>query len=502
VHLYTAAREHVQGPGALIRMPIPIIFRSPPVKGGEHGGHTLRGRYTGRGLRSWAFCCVLALLGLNGQVYGAATEQGAAPADFAVQVPLGLTGDGPWYRLELPLALQLSARRADTQDLRIFDASSAPQAFAVFHDAPTPPALRHEHAVHAFALFDALDANGSVPKVKVHLGPAGEIIGVTPASQLEAIPHVRRGWLIDTSAVQGPLTGLNLHWRGDDGFQRFSIEASDDLQHWHPWGEGQVARLSLANERVEQREVTLPGHAGRYLRLLWQTPRLAPLLDTVQVISSQARELAPMLNWSAPLTASLVQPGEYVWRLPTRLAVEALKLDVLARDSLAVVSVSGRAEANEPWKRLASGLIYRLSQGGSESVEDELTLTGEPIREVRIVVDGRGASLGSAPTLRVAVAPSQVVFLARGTAPFTLAIGNAAVQATGLPLSLLMAGDPQPLKAMDIARLAGTPMIDSGDQLLPAPATDWKRVAWLSALLMALAALALLARGWAKARQA
>lgn len=34
-------------------------------------------------------------------------------ADFSVQVPLGLSGDGPWYRLQLPLTLQLSTRRSD-----------------------------------------------------------------------------------------------------------------------------------------------------------------------------------------------------------------------------------------------------------------------------------------------------------------------------------------------------------------------------------------------------
>ena len=28
------------------------------------------------------------------------------PADFTTQVPLSISGSGPWYRLELPLAVQ------------------------------------------------------------------------------------------------------------------------------------------------------------------------------------------------------------------------------------------------------------------------------------------------------------------------------------------------------------------------------------------------------------
>ena len=35
------------------------------------------------------------------------------PADFTTQVPLAVSGNGPWYRLELPLSVQLSARQAD-----------------------------------------------------------------------------------------------------------------------------------------------------------------------------------------------------------------------------------------------------------------------------------------------------------------------------------------------------------------------------------------------------
>jgi hypothetical protein len=86
-------------------------------------------------------------------------------------------------------------------------------------------------------------------------------------SQLEAGEEALRGWLLDASAIKAPLQQLILDWTSErDGFQRFSIEASDDLQHWQSWGEGQVARLTFADERVEQHEVGLPGQSARYLR--------------------------------------------------------------------------------------------------------------------------------------------------------------------------------------------------------------------------------------------
>ena len=53
------------------------------------------------------------------------------PADFTTQVPLSVTGEGPWYRLELPLSVQLNARQADLSDVRVFNAVGDVQAYAL-----------------------------------------------------------------------------------------------------------------------------------------------------------------------------------------------------------------------------------------------------------------------------------------------------------------------------------------------------------------------------------
>lgn len=44
--------------------------------------------------------------------------------------------------------------------------------------------------------------------------------------------------MLDASAIKAPLQQLRsgLEPRAE-GFQRFSIEASDDLQHWASWGD-------------------------------------------------------------------------------------------------------------------------------------------------------------------------------------------------------------------------------------------------------------------------
>ncbi|WP_425500205.1 DUF3999 family protein [Pseudomonas akapageensis] len=53
------------------------------------------------------------------------------PGDFARQVPLSLSGEGPWYRIELPAALQLSAVQPNLVDLRVFNAEGEIQPYAM-----------------------------------------------------------------------------------------------------------------------------------------------------------------------------------------------------------------------------------------------------------------------------------------------------------------------------------------------------------------------------------
>ncbi len=448
----------------------------------------------GHMIKTW--CGVLGLLTAMAAV---AQEQ---PGDFANQVPLSVSGQGPWYRLDLPLALQLGARQADLGDVRVFNAAGEPQAYALVHQGARHQQSEHQASVKWFPLYDDAESAPGTPKVRVQTGPSGSLIEVQPEEELEAGEEVLRGWLLDTSAIKEPLTQLSLDWSSErEGFQRFGIEASDDLQHWRPWGEGQVARLSFADERIEQHEVSLPGLPARYLRLLWQVPQSAPVLSQVLVQSSATEHVPTPLVWSEPIKGSSLKANEYTWMLPAALAVERVQIGLDQPNSLAPVDLLGRYDPNGSWEPLESGLLYRLTQNGQDAVQSELPLRGETLRQLKLQVDDRGGGLGAeAPLLRVAVRPVQLVFLARGAGPYRLAIGNAAVQGAQLPIGTLMPGaDEQRLASLGIAEPAITPVIVAPPPAATvAPASDWKRISlWL---VLVIGVLALAAMAWSLTR--
>lgn len=418
-----------------------------------------------------------------------------ARADYATQVPLALEGEGPWYRLELPLALQMAARHADLRDLRVLNAEGEELAYALTLGSAQSEEKRQEAVVKWFPLRGTADTQ-AVPAIRVQRSTSGTLVEVAP-EQAGQGEQILRGWLLDASTFDQPLHRLQLDWSAEqEGFQRFSIEASDDLQHWQRWADGQIARLSFDGERVEQREVALPGAKARYLRLLWQAPQQAPALLAVRVVSIENQAAAPSLAWSAPLRPTSSKAGEYSWELPLSLPLQKIRVELPAGNVLAPVSLASRGTGKLDWRPLTSGLLYRLPQDGKEVLQDEIELWGTPVQQLRMRVDARGGGLGSeGPAIRVAVRATQVVFLARGSAPYRLALGDASARSAALPLGTLIPGY-EPRRLADLGRATAPETVPAAVRQAAAAAqssADWKRLGLWGVLLAGVALLGAMA---------
>ena len=95
----------------------------------------------------------------------------------------------------------------------------------------------------------------------------------------------------------------------------------------------------------------------------------------------------------------------------------------------------------------------------------------------------------------MAVRATQLVFLARGEPPFSLALGNASVKAASLPLSTLIPDySPERLKALGQATLVGEIAVKPpAIAALPEAGTDWKKLGLWAVLLLGVAALGAMA---------
>ncbi|SHL19893.1 DUF3999 domain-containing protein [Phytopseudomonas punonensis] len=446
----------------------------------------------------------LIMLGVS--LAAAAAEVGERPGDYAVTVPLTLSGEGPWYRLQLPMEAHLAARHADFRDLRVFNGDGERLAFSLVHGAQRSAESQQQADLRLFPLRGPAGRRDSVPTVRVQRGADGSIIELSALGEPSATADVLRGWLLDASATDFPLQRLHLQWRAEsEGFQRFSIEASDDLDHWQPLGEGQIAQLSFNDERIDKSEVELPPTRARYLRLLWLAPEQAVSLSAASVSGSRSTAEPASLIWSAALQGQADEQG-ITWTLPLALPLERVRIEIEHANSLAPVLLQGRRDSAAPWTPLANSVLYRLPVDGHEVVQDQIELPQLPVSQLRLQIDSRGGGLGqSEPRLSVAMRATELLFLARGNPPYQLALGLTDAQAGSLPVTTLVPGfDSQRLEGMGKAVISGAiPEVEVAPAVVPAKAgVDWKRIGLWAVLLLGVGALALMAvsllRGAAK----
>jgi len=443
----------------------------------------------------------IAIAGMAGALLaGAAIDAGAAEGlqNFSCRTKIETDGKGAWFQADIPITVRWQAKHFDLRDLRVFNADGEPLPFALTASSARLVQDRRETLARIFPLYATsiesepdLTLDGGL---RVRRDARGNVeIETLPGTRMPS-PHkvnkVLRGWLIDASAADFPPKRLKLDWAASEqeGFFRFSIEASDDLEHWSYWGEGQLVRLLFDGQSISQREINLPGGKAHYLRLLWEKPQAAPNVSGANLSGEVTHAENARLVWSPPFAGDAV-PGEereYIWSFPLSFTPQRVRVVMEEDNVLAPVVFYGRdipaiaakpASSGEsfgedgpaarglrlrdvlrnaryrpherikhsppetPWQTLANGVLYRLPANQGVQVENELELPAFPINQLRLRIDRRGSGLGpGAPRIELAFRNMELTFLPRGNAPYWLTVGNADVEAADLPLTTLIPG--------------------------------------------------------------
>ncbi len=409
------------------------------------------------------------------------------PQDFEAHFRLETQDGGPWYRMRVPMETVLASHYADLRDIRVFNAAGQTLAYSLTRETGERNVAEQEMSVRFYPLYTS--AKKDDPPMEIQFRKDGSILELRRHAVPEGVTEQRQAWLIDVSQTTLPLTRLKIDWPDDaEGFQRFRIEASDDLSAWRSWGNGQVARFRFDDESIVQDTVRLPNAPARYLRLTWLEPKQAPMLHGAVVTTKPPVETAgPSLIWSDPIQATLLEDGTPVWELPRALPIQRLRIDLDEPNTLVPVIVqscttetalsprerrrlffsSQRKRSRQTYtycSTRSSGVLYRLASEGEERLQNELALNGNPVENLRLKIDPRGGGLKTQGlTMRFALQATELIFLARGSQPFVLTTGREAIGPATLPLSTLLTGNE--------AQAFGAVRAVSGDFRFAAPDT-------------------------------
>jgi hypothetical protein len=404
----------------------------------------------------------------------AAAAHGAAQAQ-PLSAAIELSGEGPYYRLALPLAIHGLTAQGDLRDVRVVNAAGHAVPRAWLRDEAVASRVSMQDApIFALPRRESAADDAAVLTVR----PDGSLAfsaRTPPPADADAAQ-----WIIDASRVQGSLLQARFALVPEArGVFAFKLEASDDLRQWRRvGGEEQLARLTQGGQTIERLAVDLGHLRARFLRLTWADARYAAPLSAVGIDSIEEFEPVAPLEWLPPIPPGRCAADQCDYPLPRGVPVQSLRIDLPDLNTLAQVSVSGLRDeshaAAQPMpvplnplyalrhRRQASAaaaaneiplldtVVYRLAQGDREARSPVIALDGRPYARLRLRTRGPVSALGATPpSIAVAGVPRTLVFLAQGQGPFSLRWDAAADVGAPMALATLIPGytAAQPLRA-------------------------------------------------------
>ena len=366
------------------------------------------------------------------------------PSDFAFGIPLVTEGDAAFYRVELPPAVYEGATAADRGDLRVFNADDAIVPFAYL---PAADPLRQRSAPVAVPIFplrvEQSDTDLDGLALSVSRTATGATLNLTTRDGRPVAGERLAGYVVDTSALDEPIDALILAWQtpAPGVSSRVRVDVGDDLASWRSLADAPIIDVEYSGRRLTHDRLEFPPTKAKYLRLSWAAGQPSVELTGVRV-EAKERLIEPPRRWTEANGAPVPEHvGDYEFDLGGAFPVDRVAIDLPEINSVVPAQLLARSTAQDPWQLVASLVVYRLRQANAEVTSPAATVNAGSPRYWLLRVDPNSGGLGTGgPRLRAGWLPQEVVFAARGGAPFTLAFGSATAARSALPLATLVPG--------------------------------------------------------------
>ncbi|HET9664145.1 MAG TPA: DUF3999 domain-containing protein [Burkholderiales bacterium] len=427
--------------------------------------------------------------------YVAMAGAAETPADFAYAMPIVSEAGEALYQVELPPALYRGVARADLGDLRVFNAKGevVPHAFR-----QRPVADKVPSDIVTLPLFPLrADRAGQLEdlQVRVQKRPDGTLVDIRGGQKRRDAGTTTLGYLLDASQNKQPMQALLFDWKAPrDGFVgKIHVEGSDDLARWHTVArDASLLELEFGGHRLERKRIEVRGQKYKYLRLSWP-PNQKPLQLTSVRAEMMGGVQEPQRSWLTLTASAGKNPGEYEYDAGGPVPFDRLRIDLPQTNTLAQMRILTRDKPSEEWRALGERLVYRLQRDGNEVTSSEIAITGRGGRLLLLRVDQKGGGIGSGhPVVQIGYEPQQLVFAARGEAPFQLAYGSHAARAASFSITTLIPGYGTQKEFPVKTATLGEPRKLAGEKQLRAP-PDYRKWALWGSLVLGVAALGFMA---------
>jgi hypothetical protein len=358
---------------------------------------------------------------------------------------------GSLQRIPLPADLIMHSQSADLNDLRLFKSSGEPVPFALRSsetEATTTTATKV--ALKAFAIRGS-GKSVVAGNAAIRIETRGDDMNVLIDRTAGGAAINEGGVLLDTRAVEGVM--IHLEFDMDlppNQVVPLTVEASANLSNWETITAARsMYRFSDAGA-PQMTTIDLPGGAeikGRYLRVTWPQQKTAGAIvirgATLAMESSRRVPIAqPRRNLGAPTTATT---HTQEWQLASPLRLRALALTTEQTGTLLPITVLGRDNDKQPWRRLADTVLFRLelADPGSNknivSTNAPLSLGNISVRQLKIEAPANSAGIAAnLVSAAIEYDAQEMIAAINPSEELTVAVGAANAARVALPLPTIV----------------------------------------------------------------
>lgn len=367
-------------------------------------------------------------------------------SDYARQWPVSVAEEGA-YALLLDESVYRQLARNDLADLAAFNADGMPLAFGPM-PASYGPAPDEWREAAWFALPRGDDRGisaGDDLHLRVRRSADGELsldADLGAGNKLAAASEAAlvQDLLVDVKAGAYTVEAIAFETRpaSADFNLQVAVDASEDLEHWRTVTDSAtLAQLHQNGQQLARKLIEFAPLDTRYLRVRSLGAKGLPLASLrLQLRPKWPRPRMPPRQW---ITAGFVERDgpAFIYRMPARVPVEAVAVELANDNSLAELQVSVRDDTRAPWQYAGHLTAFRLRGAGLSLDNDPLVTTQTRATHWRVSTAG-GQDLQQPPVLRLAYRPETWLLLTHGRPPYVIAAGSQRALRSEFPLEMLV----------------------------------------------------------------
>ena len=179
------------------------------------------------------------------------------------------------------------------------------------------------------------------------------------------------GYLVDLTAFERGLQALQLEWEPSPGgfAGRVRVEGSDDLGSWRQLVPASpLIDLEVGGQRLQQKRVELPRQKVKYLRLSWLPQGEGTPLPELTGARAElvARSVEAQREWASVASTKGEKAGEYLFDTSGQFPVDRVRVHLPEANTVVQLELLVRDRSDQPWRRITTGVAYRLRKGDGE----------------------------------------------------------------------------------------------------------------------------------------